>query len=443
MIIGLIICILLIIILYLLGFLDIIDILFILILNSILNFEKKDNVIKGGKENMKLHIPKVDLKLIESNKYMDEYVKNIFRKKVTPDISHYPIDIEDKYYNNLSRILLDDEKKYQRRFLQWKPQLHWGQLKLMLSEIEFLNEVLKEYYSDIKNNKDKKIYFIYAGAAPGHHIEYLSKMFPMIYFELYDPNNFIVKESDKIKIHQDFFTNKIADEWQEKKNIFLVFCSDIRREPATVENVKKDMDMQFEFWKHMKPDLSIFKFRLPWYEGKTEYPEGKIFLQAFPGPNSTETRLLVKKNAKIIEYDNTQYENRCYYHNTVNRSKKYNCVLGKDLDILKDGIDNCYDCVSFVHIAEDYLKLKDKIDNKEYKLDKTRIKKMIRDIQNEITKKGNIYTHTIKNINDLLGYYVNNLNTIEHNKINETKNRYKFKSKAQDDIVEEIYKDSK
>lgn len=61
---------------------------------------------------------------------------------------------------------------------------HWGQLKLLMSEIYFLLNVYKK-----ENNWPSK-YVVYAGGAPGTHMSYLSKLFPDLCFILIDPRNF-------------------------------------------------------------------------------------------------------------------------------------------------------------------------------------------------------------------------------------------------------------
>src|SRR5271170_7957656 len=66
--------------------------------------------------------------------------------------------------------------QYRKRRGEWKPQLHWGQRKLLLNEIEFLT-----VYGDRSDT------IIYIGAADGLHLEYLSKLFPNHNFILYDP----------------------------------------------------------------------------------------------------------------------------------------------------------------------------------------------------------------------------------------------------------------
>ena len=54
--------------------------------------------------------------------------------------------------------------------------LHLGQRKLLLTEVNFLTN-----YSDLSKNIN------YIGAAPGHHIEFLSTLFSDHTFYLYDP----------------------------------------------------------------------------------------------------------------------------------------------------------------------------------------------------------------------------------------------------------------
>ncbi|NBU82626.1 MAG: hypothetical protein EBS55_13370, partial [Flavobacteriaceae bacterium] len=62
--------------------------------------------------------------------------------------------------------------------------VHIGQRKLMLSEIQMLNEY---YMSGIS----KKPILLYVGAAPGHHLILLSMMFPNVFFILYDGAKFV------------------------------------------------------------------------------------------------------------------------------------------------------------------------------------------------------------------------------------------------------------
>ncbi len=275
---------------------------------------------------------------------IDEYAYDAIVNRKYPELKHY----RDETCTPLRRVLSSDfpRLKYHRRNNELKLTLHWGQLKLMLTEVEFLTLVLKE-------NPVLPIYMVYAGAAPGNHILYLSELFPTVHFELYDPNEFQIQDTDMIKTHVQFFRDEDAKQWNVTDK-YVVFVSDIRTEPATEEMVMRDMEMQKGWYQMMNPELSMFKFRLPWSPGTTQYLDGEIYIQPFPGPTSTETRLIVRKNAQIVDYDNTKYEEQLFHHNTIERNQCHEHVLG-NVNIETDGIDNCYDCAAFIHIISEYI----------------------------------------------------------------------------------------
>lgn len=306
-------------------------ILFALICNN--NLNKNDIAKFGGSVNILTH-------------------KNHKNHK---NITHV---ISNKYSDKFTNELNNDSKKmeYQSSSDKNLNSLHWGQLKLMLSEMDFLNYVIK----DMKDKKDKrKIILVYPGSAPGCHINYLSELYSNVYFELYDPRKFNITNYKKINTYTQLFTDTDAKNWKNKKECILL-VSDIRVNPPTEDQVKKDMDLQLQWWKIMNPDYAMFKFRLPWNAGKTKYPEGIIRLQAYAPQTSTETRLIVKKDAPIIDYDNKDYDDKCYYHNKINRNTKYKNILGNNLNLYKDKIDNCYDCTLFVSIVKSYLEIQNK-----------------------------------------------------------------------------------
>lgn len=61
--------------------------------------------------------------------------------------------------------------------------LHVGQLKLLLSEIQFLTDVVSD---------DERILCVYAGSAPSNKMPLLSEMFPEVRFLLCDPNEHVL-----------------------------------------------------------------------------------------------------------------------------------------------------------------------------------------------------------------------------------------------------------
>ena len=68
--------------------------------------------------------------------------------------------------------------KYVRKY---NDNCHIGQKKLLFSEIYFLTIVSK--YVNIND-----CILVYVGASPGSHINILNKLFPNLYFVLYDIN---------------------------------------------------------------------------------------------------------------------------------------------------------------------------------------------------------------------------------------------------------------
>lgn len=309
-------------------------------------------------------------------------------------ISHILSDA--KHSDKFSRIIDIDGKheKYQRREMEFKQVLHWGQLKLMLTEIEFITLAYEQH-----GNDPRPLYMVYAGAAPGQHTKYLSKLFPTVHFELYDPNDFAIEESEMIKIHVQFYTDVDSNYWKSQSDTkYVIFCSDIRTEPPNEESVIINMTMQLEWWKIMNPELTMFKFRLPWKPGYTDYAKGDIYIQPYPGPTSTETRLIIKKNAPIIKYDHKKYEDACYTHNFQTRTNYYDIIDNTgtilDVNIVDNNLCNCYDCAAFMHIINKYLKLNIS--------DKTSAQ-LIASIQKQITfGKHNILNQTITSFNKLL-----------------------------------------
>jgi hypothetical protein len=90
---------------------------------------------------------------------------------------------------------------YRRRHGEVKSVCHWGQRKLLLSEIEFFSEY---------GSSQIPTFVIYAGAAPGHHIPLLADMFPNLHFLLVDPSPFEIEETDRIHIRNEFFSEELA-----------------------------------------------------------------------------------------------------------------------------------------------------------------------------------------------------------------------------------------
>ena len=239
---------------------------------------------------------------------------------------------------------------YRSRKDERKTVLHWGQRKLLMSEIEFLTMAMPPL--------EKRCVVIYAGAAPGTHVKTLSWMFPEHRFVLVDPAQFTVHaDGDRIITRQAFFSDELAGELKDEyEGWHVLFVSDVRStDPVLddkVENercIKRDMDAQAGWHRRLRPFKSMLKFRPPYTAGTTRYLGGEVFLPVWGPISTTECRLVVDTDAQEQDYDNTEHEARMFHFNTVTRPALYpHGVRGC-------GIDHCYDCRAEVFILRNFL----------------------------------------------------------------------------------------
>lgn len=248
-------------------------------------------------------------------------------------------------------------EKYRSSEIPWSRHLHWGQMKLLLVEIKFLIHVMR------MKKTSEHVMVVYAGAAQGHHIECLSSLFPEVYFHLYDKGPWAVKESNRVKIFNEYVNEGILRQRYSSTEYYMVLISDIRVSKDE-KQIQMDMQEQLQWWKIGIWEWSMFKFRLPYIKGPedenttTVYPDGEIWIQPFPPKSSAETRLIVAKGASDKIYRNYEYEGKCYYHNKYERSLKYIRDDGLEFNVYRDGFCNCYDCTWMYYCCEDYAKLR-------------------------------------------------------------------------------------
>ena len=336
------------------------------------------------------------------------------QKKVEIDAEHkkyvHELNINSEY-PRLKYFVRDEDDK--------KSVIHFGQLKLLLTEIRFLTE-----YHKLSN------IVVYAGAAPGHHIKYLSKLFPKHEFELYDPCEFDkeLNNSHKYKMincHQEYFTDKVATKLQNKYGDGkILFVSDIRtadyRQMNELENeqcIEKDNKWQLNWCRIMKPIKAMLKFRLPYpdrIKGPTQYLDGDIWIQSFARRSGTETRLIPSYNDgfkydKMKIYDHIKYEEQLFFFNEkIRKARVENEYFDKSI-----GFVNNFDCWSYGYLLERYLFYVKEIAMDE--IDDLFIKKkyvinMVNDISNHlgINEKWLLYKTNHKND------YFNNYAMMDH-----------------------------
>lgn len=204
---------------------------------------------------------------------------------------------------------------------------HWGQRKLLMSEIDFLTRLSKEH----------KHIVVYAGAADGRHIRVLADMFQTnVEFHLYDPRKFNQKlfGHPKIKLNPyykdenekdyGYFTDVIAEYYRTKQNV--VFISDIRT-TTKEEDIELNQRQQEKWIYIMNPLISMVKFKMPYpkYDGNDMYSylDGEIRLQCWSPPFSGETRLIISPPFSNKKRDCYQYEQNMSWYNLVLRPRDF------------------------------------------------------------------------------------------------------------------------
>lgn len=323
-----------------------------------------------------------------------------------------------------------------------KTTMHVGQLKLLLTEVEFLTDNLE---------KDEPAIVIYAGSAPSNKIHNLAEMFKHVKFVLVDPNehyvmypdykdmydhmnefmffkaakskmykrklintpsgkvyreNFdgnmenicelITNGSEKFYIIEDYYTDELSEILKTLTDkTKVLFISDIRSRFESEDN-PTDLDiiwnsaLMYNWLQILKPAKFMLKFRTPYEVGakayekvKAEYKDRQythnaiekckinfienvksnkftyikpelIYMQAFAGHSSTESRL-VASSLDLYDFDCDEYNNKYFYYNRLHRPFGYHESHEKYLDP-KLGIDRCGDCAIMCTIYENYYK---------------------------------------------------------------------------------------
>ena len=249
---------------------------------------------------------------------------------------------------------------YRRRKFEWKPPLHWGQVKLFASELEFLTEY---------GNRSNVV--VYAGAADGRHIPFLANMFPNHKFMLWDPAPMYrgCLEMPNIECHRELFTDEIATTFAGAN---VLFISDIRSMPEGFDygqmtpeldqeiedDVKRDMEYQKKWYEIIKPVAAMLKFRLPYTPGQSTYLDGDVYFQAFAAETSSESRLIVnpmRHTATDAMYDHEEYENFMYRFNRCTRIQPDTDPLNEPLKELFNPVPCSYDTWALAYIVRKYM----------------------------------------------------------------------------------------
>ena len=232
----------------------------------------------------------------------------------------------------------------------------WQYRQLLLSEIEFLTE-----YSNESN-----CLVVYAGAASGIHLNYLSDLFPQVEFVLIDSNAILTEQNDRITIIEKNFNEKLAKTYAKEERRILFICN-------------KGINDDLMLW---QSNINSYASLLPIHFCFTSFQfyDGRILLNLWSPRNSFECRLIVEKDASIITYETHQFKKAISYFQNHLRLMYYEHDLN---EIETEGLDHCYDCQAEIFILEKYVRKTQSID------DEILLKKKIAELSYDISR--NIY----------------------------------------------------
>ncbi|CCW66100.1 unnamed protein product [Phytomonas sp. Hart1] len=242
--------------------------------------------------------------------------------------------------------------------------LHFGQRKLLLSEIEFLTAIFDKQKSDsVESSREQRpVLVVYPGAANGSHLPILFCLFKDVRFILIDPAPFckelevIAEDEDGpvIELINDYCTDelclRISRMYGTQYDLYIV--SDIRtgvpkkmqKNIEHTEMILHDNAIQRSWCWSLKAIAAMLKFHPPYppstdlsvqkcdlddnTPNEIEYFDGIQLLGVWAPKSSSEVRLVVEGPfshghiAKTRKYNCRTHEEQCYHYNISNRYAK-------------------------------------------------------------------------------------------------------------------------
>jgi len=288
---------------------------------------------------------------------------------------------------------------YVRNENKFRTNLHLGQRKLCMNEVQFLTNFLK--------TKNDACYIVYAGAAPSNHIYILHELFPNVKFILVDPNTFVINIESRDITHydiasenivylkknvktmnanlvlhemeyklemtdfikntdyayyliEDFYTNELSELFTNLDDMPIYFWSDIRTsidgKSASDFDITWNLSQQHNWVLLLKPVAFMLKFRCPYFEDIKD-KDVKTILEKVDNTTFSFSKKngidfidnLTKK--KLIYFDGTMYiqpwgpvsttEVRLV-SNDYTKLKEYNCELSEQKFVYYNNIDRTF-----------------------------------------------------------------------------------------------------
>lgn len=257
-----------------------------------------------------------------------------------------------------------------------KSSPEWGQLKLLISHLQFLNY---EWTNNSKHLEMEKPELVYVGAAPGHHITVLAKMWSSFTFHLYDPQPLDERllQMKNVIYYPKNFDDVDMERWRlhslQKKNLYLVFDNRDLRYTKDLPQVEKDQlliaDLRFQekCVSTIKPFRSLLRIKFPSQfepdEKKSEdekhfsFFDGIALKHAYCDKNCQDFSLIVRDVEEVRLWNLEEFSKAFQIHNEFTRQIFYAAentdtnkrFLCKDLGLKSD-----FDGMIFYSAVWDY-----------------------------------------------------------------------------------------
>lgn len=292
---------------------------------------------------------------------------------------------EPNYSSLVYSVLLKEEKFINVSKKNMERKFN-NNLKLLANEILFLTKYVK------LNSKPVRV--IYIGAAPGVHLSKLLPLFPFLSFDLYDPEDIDSSTMDYIKstpshdirVFKEKFTIETCSRYDDTEDIYLI--TDHRdvmynKEPIfdlsnggdlmllkheyqmkKEESYSRDMELQREICKVLKPIYANLRFRPPhYYESGLfispepaifKYFSGDIWLLIYNELKGTESRIVVNDFDKEFTWNYKSYQYRLNYFNSMVRESLLKNPFTNDNIPLPNQLGNKYEIIMLFLILKDY-----------------------------------------------------------------------------------------
>jgi hypothetical protein len=224
---------------------------------------------------------------------------------------------------------------------------HMGQMKLLISEIDFLSNLARA--GDL---------VVYAGAADGAHIPTLDCMFQhlRLTWHLFDPSRFstqvmqwMTANRDRVFIYRRCFHSQDAMYFKQVGTVLFICDIRTKQDHSNSKSVPDDSHVmsnqmaQMEWVRLMDPVACCLKFRGTFNYAEEagakyrhfQYLRGELRVQAWPRPNSTEVRLVARRPYSTRMYSSRQLDEAMSHYNEnarllhANDFKIQNYVLGR------------------------------------------------------------------------------------------------------------------